>query len=142
MGRLQEAEGFVGGDAVGGDELPEREVPPHIGVAEGLHSEHEDDDRRAGDPRQPAPVDSSPLVLSVRDDDQVRALSLVLRTAAGARLPSCPHTLFAGYEVGAGGRCRLASFAAGTNTTLNASWYTFTQPAVCSITSASGVLTS
>ncbi len=142
MSGWEKAERLVRRDATCGDQPPEREVPPDVGVAERLHGEDEDDDRGGADPGQAAGARRAALPISVGDHHELGGGHGVTAATLAGSLASWPQTLFTGYDAGCGGRCSDASLSVGTNATLSASWYTLVQPALWSITSASGVLTS
>ena len=112
--------GSSSGDAACRDEPAECEIPPHVGIPEGLHGEHEHDDRGGANPRETARLRGTALTLGVSDDDEAGRRHW-FDPPAGS-FASSPQTLFAGYDAGCGGRCSDASLSVGTKAMLSLSW--------------------
>ena len=123
----QEAEGLMRGDACGGDQAAEGEMPPHVGVAERLHGEHEHDDRGRRNPRDPA-RGRSPVGGGAGDHEEVGASHWFCAPVFGVAL-SCRAQTLPGAHRGAGGSLTVDSLSVGTKATLRPSSYTLVQSA-------------
>lgn len=116
----KEAEGLVRRDPTGGDEPPQCEVPPDVGVAERLNGEHQNHRGGAADPcdqsrRRPA------LLLGARDHEQILAFHWFCAPAFGVALDCSAQTL-PGAQTGTAGRRKVETLSVGTNATLRPSW--------------------
>ncbi len=95
-------------------------MPPHIGVAERLNAEHEDDDRRARNPGDTRGQQGATVALGVGDHEQVGPVHEFCAPVLGAALTCFAQTL-PGAQPGTGGSCTVASWSVCTKATLSPS---------------------